>query len=70
MKYKLSDRIRPNSEAAPWVIEEVKGYENLLQEMLASIKQAHLELTYARGNKLGVVKNHVEKAISELSLFI
>jgi hypothetical protein len=24
---KLSDRVRPNSEAAPWVIEEIKRLE-------------------------------------------
>lgn len=27
---KLSDRLRPNLEAAPWVIEEAKRMENLL----------------------------------------
>lgn len=26
----LSDRIRPNSEAAPWVVEEVKAMERSL----------------------------------------
>ena len=27
MKTKLSDRVRPNSEAAPWVIDEIKKLE-------------------------------------------
>ncbi len=67
---KLSDRIRPNSEAAPWVIEEVKLYEDALTKMFEAIKWAHLELTYARGNNLGVVKNRVEAAIKELSPFV
>jgi len=31
---KLSDRLRPNSEAAPWVIEEVKRMENLLDRVI------------------------------------
>jgi hypothetical protein len=31
--YKLSDRIRPNSEAAPWVIEEIKKLEAKLADM-------------------------------------
>ena len=29
----LSDRIRPNSEAAPWVIEDVKRLEKENQEL-------------------------------------
>lgn len=31
---KLSDRIRPNSEAAPWVVEEIKKLENLLKKVV------------------------------------
>lgn len=31
LKMKLSDRIRPNSEAAPWVIDEVKRLEAELE---------------------------------------
>lgn len=31
MKTKLSDRVRPNSEAAPWVIDEIKKLEAELQ---------------------------------------
>ena len=27
MTTKLSDRVRPNSEAAPWVIDEIKKLE-------------------------------------------
>lgn len=37
----LSERIRPNSEAAPWVVDEVKG----LEEELAA---AYLELRKLR----------------------
>lgn len=29
---KLSDKLRPNSEAAPWVVEEVKKLEDELAE--------------------------------------
>ena len=33
-KNKLSNRVRPNSEAAPWVIEEIKLLEISLEESL------------------------------------
>jgi hypothetical protein len=39
MKTLLSERIRPNSEAAPWVIDEVKKLEELNKEMLKSLKK-------------------------------
>lgn len=29
---KLSDRVRPNSEAAPWVLEEIKKLEKQIEE--------------------------------------
>jgi len=35
---KLSDRIRPNSEAAPWVIDEVKKLEERLSTAEAMLK--------------------------------
>ena len=38
---KLSDRVRPNSEAAPWVIEEIKR----LEAELARLQQPSLTLT-------------------------
>lgn len=34
----LSDRIRPNSEAAPWVIEEVKLLETKLRIAIEILK--------------------------------
>jgi hypothetical protein len=37
---KLSDRIRPNSEAAPWVVEEVRKMENLLKAAHDTLKDA------------------------------
>lgn len=39
----LSDRIRPNSEAAPWVVEEVKTLESkleLAQNRLRAVENA------------------------------
>ena len=36
---KLSDRIRPNSEAAPWVIDEVKKLEEKLSKAEAMLKE-------------------------------
>jgi len=38
-KVKLSDRIRPNSEAAPWVIDEVKKLEEKLSKAEAMLKE-------------------------------
>lgn len=40
---KLSDRIRANSEAAPWVIEEVKKLEEKLSKC-NDIRKAALEV--------------------------
>lgn len=34
MKTPLSERIRPNSEAAPWVIDEVKKLEKQVENLL------------------------------------
>ena len=34
MKTPLSERIRPNSEAAPWVIDEVKKLEKQVEHLL------------------------------------
>jgi hypothetical protein len=43
MNTKLSDRIRPNSEAAPWVIEDIKRMEEeirfLKDVVLAGIQE-------------------------------
>lgn len=48
MKTKLSDRIRPNSEAAPWVVEEVKCMENLLEKIIeAGERCANLMYSYS-----------------------
>jgi len=38
--------------------------------MLESIEAAHLELSYALGTNLGVVKNHVQKALAKLKPFL
>lgn len=32
-KVKLSDRVRPNCEAAPWVIEEIKRLESEIERL-------------------------------------
>lgn len=39
-KYKLSDRVRPNSEAAPWVIDEIILLEQKLDKAYQTIKLA------------------------------
>lgn len=35
----LSDRIRPNSEAAPWVVEEVKQLERKNAALAAALQR-------------------------------
>ena len=52
---KLSDRIRPNSEAAPWVVEEVRKLEhelNILYDRTINLEkdlaQAYLEMVKQR----------------------
>lgn len=37
-KTKLSDRIRPNSEAAPWVIKEIKEIESEISRLTEALK--------------------------------
>jgi len=41
MKTPLSERIRPNSEAAPWVIDEVKKLEEQNEKMLSILKKVN-----------------------------
>lgn len=31
---KLSDRVRPNSEAAPWVVQEIEKLEHIIEQTL------------------------------------
>ena len=45
MKTLLSERIRPNSEAAPWVIDEVKKLEELNKEMMEVLKLLRSEMS-------------------------
>ena len=39
MTTKLSDRVRPNSEASPWVIDEIKKLEDKLTDECSKRKQ-------------------------------
>jgi hypothetical protein len=47
----LSERIRANSEAAPWVIEEVKRLELELSEAYAELRKqsGHVTAVFDRG---------------------
>lgn len=36
---KLSERVRPDSEAAPWVIEEIKALEAAVAKSSAALRQ-------------------------------
>jgi len=44
---KLSERIRPGSEAAPWIIDEVRALES---ERDALRRAAEIGLEYAKGD--------------------
>jgi predicted RNase H-like nuclease (RuvC/YqgF family) len=57
-KVKLSDRVRPNSEAAPWVVEEIKKlesedwcrtaleYQEKIKDLEASIENMRAEVNH------------------------
>ena len=45
MKTKLSDRVRPNSEAAPWVIDEIKKLEQQIAAYEA-VEREHINSAY------------------------
>lgn len=42
----LSDRIRPNSEAAPWVVNEVKDLEKLKDALEAENEKLKQSLSF------------------------
>jgi uncharacterized phage-like protein YoqJ len=54
MKIPLSERIRPNSEAAPWVIEEVKELEQKyeLAVLQANVYVQQLEWLEGQNQKM------------------
>lgn len=74
MKTKLSDRIRSNPEAAPWVIEEVKRMEGLLKKVFEAgekcanlmYSESHWNLNFDEtGKELPMSKpKEVEKALA------
>lgn len=47
MKKKLlSERVRPNSEAAPWVIDEIKLLESALHDAYLEIKKINPQVVF------------------------
>ncbi len=70
MKIPLSERIRPNSEAAPWVIEEVKVLEEQSEKMLDVLNK----LLYVANNavpikfmeELDVVVRHCQDVVNQI----
>jgi hypothetical protein len=53
-KVKLSDRVRPDVEAAPWVIDEIKRLE--LELDIANLEIRRIEGEYCQ-KKMKVVAN-------------
>jgi hypothetical protein len=45
---KLSDRLRPNSEAAPWVVEEVKKLEKELADAYLELRKLSTGVIFDR----------------------
>jgi hypothetical protein len=58
---KLSDRVRPDVEAAPWVCEEIKVLENKQEELLVAAKAAYWYI-----HKPHVISEMLEKAIANV----
>jgi hypothetical protein len=56
MKTPLSERIRPNSEAAPWVIDEVKELEKQNELMLEALEK-FTKIEYAISKDLTIYGN-------------
>lgn len=52
----LSDRIRPNHEAAPWVCEEVKR----LEAELVTLRDENEALRRARDRQASLIRHHEE----------
>ncbi len=63
MKTPLSERIRPNSEAAPWVIDEVKKLEKQNKIMLDAIKEA---VSYPDDYYWRIINELLEKTLQDV----
>jgi hypothetical protein len=63
VKTPLSERIRPNSEAAPWVIDEVKKLEKQNKIMLDAIKEA---VSYPDDYYWRIINELLEKTLQEV----
>jgi len=68
----LSDRLRPNCEAAPWVIDEVKELETYcayLRELVGEVLDATVNAsTYPDGPCLpGELRERLQKAITRVA---
>lgn len=56
MNFKLSDRVRPNSECAPWVIEEIKVMEGKIESLQHWIN--HYKNTIPMGENKLIEENY------------
>jgi hypothetical protein len=63
VKTPLSERIRPNSEAAPWVIDEVKKLEKQNKIMLDAIKEA---VSYPDDYYWRIINELLEKTLQDV----
>jgi len=63
VKTPISERIRPNSEAAPWVIDEVKKLEKQNKIMLDAIKEA---VSYPDDYYWRIINELLEKTLQEV----
>jgi hypothetical protein len=65
-KVPLSQRVRPNSEAAPWVIEEIKEYERRIAELETASSISKDSIGYI---KMQQANKDLKKRIKELEVF-
>lgn len=63
----LSDRIRPNSEAAPWVVEEVKQLERGV-ESAKTLNRSLLDQLEAKDAQIEALRDAVEKLRDSLEV--
>ena len=62
---KLSDRIRPNSEAAPWVIEEVKELETEIERRRVEVVELKGILLAVFDISLGGLDESTQQAVGD-----
>ena len=66
----LSDRLRPNIEAAPWVIEEIKELEKAYQEQEEELDATMMTFNILKkeNEQLKIAFNSIKFALTEIAI--